>query len=91
MTSSTQLTDALTQAAAETLGNTLAVSMANVIIATSHALANAAHNATVTQQNSNITAQAATAKSLETIYSSHGAITNQAIGVLLSNQVRGLY
>jgi hypothetical protein len=63
-----QITDAVTQASAETLGNSPAVAMASFYQATAQALANAAHNATVAQQQGNILGQAVTAQGVAMIY-----------------------
>ena len=56
-----QITDAVTQANLTALGNSPAIALGNLYQATSQALANAAHNATMAQQQTNITAQTATA------------------------------
>lgn len=55
-----QITDSVTQANTMNLGVSPAMAMANLYQATSQALANAAHNATIAQQQNNIAAQAAT-------------------------------
>ena len=55
-----QITDSITRVNTKVLGDAPAVAMGNLFIATSQALSNAAHNATTSQQQSNITAQAAT-------------------------------
>jgi Killing trait len=55
-----QITDAVTQANVHVLGTSPAVAMGNLYQATAQALANAAHNATMAQQQMNMTAQAAT-------------------------------
>jgi Killing trait len=59
-----QITDAVTQSGIELLGAAPAVAIGNLYIATSQALANAAHNATAAQQNNAMMAQAATKASL---------------------------
>ena len=63
-----QVTDSVTQANLENLGLAPAASMGNLMQATAQALANAAHKATVAQQQANILAQATTAKGVEMIY-----------------------
>ena len=55
-----QITDAVTQSNVQVLGTSPAVAMGNLYQATAQALANAAHNATMAQQQMNMTAQAAT-------------------------------
>jgi hypothetical protein len=64
-----QITDSVTQANTEVLGTAPAIAMGNLFQATAQALANAAHNATTSQQQSNITAQAATTMGVTTLYS----------------------
>lgn len=63
-----QITDAVTQANVEALGAAPAVAMGNLYQATSQALANAAHNATVAQQQMNVAAQAATTAGVAPLY-----------------------
>ena len=72
-----QITDSVTQANTKVLGDAPAMAMGNLFIATSQALGNAAHNATTAQQQSNITAQAATTQGVATLY----AIDTAATGV----------
>ncbi len=64
-----QITDSVTQANVSTQGNATAIAMGNLMIATAHAMANAAHNATSAQQQNNITAQAATTACVTTLLS----------------------
>ena len=64
-----QITDSVTQANLTALGTSPAMAMGNLFMATSQALANAAHNATYSQQQTNITAQAATTSGITTLYS----------------------
>ena len=53
-----QITDAVTQASVSVLGDAPAIAVSMLYQATAQALANAAHNATAAQQQSNILAQA---------------------------------
>jgi hypothetical protein len=62
-----QITDAVTQANVKVLGDAPAMAMGNLFQATSQALANAAHNATNAQQQSYVTAQAATTLGVATL------------------------
>jgi hypothetical protein len=55
-----QITDSVTQSNVEVLGESPAIAIGNLYQATAQALANAAHNATNVQQQSYVTAQAAT-------------------------------
>ncbi|GGE62815.1 MULTISPECIES: RebB family R body protein [Pedobacter] len=64
-----QITDSVTQANTKVLGDAPAIAMGNLYQATAQALANAAHNATSSQQQSNITAQAATTMGVTMLYS----------------------
>lgn len=70
-----QITDSVTQANVKVLGDAPAMSMGNLFQATSQALANAAHNATMAQQQAAITAQAATTMGVTTLYSIDTATT----------------
>ncbi|HAA22721.1 MAG TPA: glycerol-3-phosphate dehydrogenase [Cytophagales bacterium] len=72
-----QITDSVTQANVQVLGDAPAVAMGNLYQATAQALANAAHNATTSQQQTNITAQAATTMGVATLY----AIDTASAGV----------
>ncbi len=64
-----QITDSITQVNTKVLGDSPAMAMGNLFIATSQALSNAAHNATTNQQQSNVTTQAATTSGITTLYS----------------------
>lgn len=64
-----QITDAVTQANTHVLGDAPAIAMGNLYQATAQALANAAHNATNAQQQSFVTAQAATTAGVATLFS----------------------
>ncbi len=64
-----QITDSVSQVNTKVLGDTPAIAMGNLYMATSQALANAAHNATTSQQQSNITAQASTTMGVTMLYS----------------------
>ncbi len=64
-----QITDSVTQTNTEVLGQAAAVAMGNLYQATAQALANAAHNATMAQQQTNIAAQVATAQGVALLYS----------------------
>lgn len=78
-----QITDSVTQANVQTLGAAPANAMGNLFQATSQALANAAHNATTAQQQTNITAQAATTMGVATLYSIDTAATGMATKAIL--------
>ncbi|MBS1772051.1 MAG: RebB family R body protein [Bacteroidetes bacterium] len=77
------ITDSVTQVNTLVLGDAPAVAMGNLYIATSHALANAAHNATAQQQQMNITALAATTAGVTTLYSIDTASTSSGTAKIL--------
>ena len=74
-----QITDSVTQANTKVLGDAPAVAMGNLYQATAQALSNAAHNATTAQQQSNVTAQAATTQGVATLYAIDTASTGKAV------------
>lgn len=78
-----QITDSVTQANVEVLGTAPATAMGNLFQATSQALSNAAHNATISQQQTNITAQAATTMGVATLYGIDTASTGMATKAIL--------
>ena len=80
-----QITDSVTQSNVEVLGEAPAVGMGNLYQATSQALSNAAHNATTTQQQTNVTAQAATTMGVATLYSIDTATTGVATSKILKS------
>jgi len=62
-----QITDSVTQANTNILGDAPAIALGNVYLATAQALSNAAHNATNAQQQVYVTMQAATTMGVTTI------------------------
>lgn len=74
-----QITDSVTQANSLVLGEAAAVAMANLYQASSQALANAAHNAALAQQQTNIVAQAATAQGVALLYSLNVGATAKSV------------
>jgi predicted lipoprotein with Yx(FWY)xxD motif len=80
-----QITDSVTQANVEVLGVSPAVAMGNLYQATAQALANAAHNATNAQQQSYVTAQAATTVSATTLYALDTDSTDSATRDILGS------
>lgn len=79
-----QITDSVTQANVQVLGVAPAQSMGNLFQATSQALSNAAHNATSAQQQTAVTAQAATTMGVATLYSLDAASAGKATSAILS-------
>lgn len=80
-----QITDSVTQVNTEILGDTPAISLGNLMQATTQALQNAAHNATTGQQNPEITSQEAITQSVGTLYSIDTANTGAAINKILKD------
>ncbi|MBL9101224.1 MAG: RebB family R body protein [Myxococcales bacterium] len=78
-----QITDSVTQANLQVLGTAPAVAMGNLFQATAQALANAAHNATMAQQQLYVTAQAATTMGVALLYSLDTASTGIATKKIL--------
>jgi len=78
-----QITDAVSQANVKVLGDAPAMALGNLYQATAQALANAAHNATTAQQQTNITAQAATTAGVATLYSLDTAAAGVATNKIL--------
>lgn len=63
-----QITDSITQTNVKVLGDAPAMAMGNLFQATGQALSNAAHNATSSQQQTNVTARAATTQGVAQLY-----------------------
>ena len=61
------------------------MALANLYQATAQALANSAHNGTTSQQQNNITAQAATVMGVATLYSIDTATTGEATAKIFSS------
>ncbi len=78
-----QITDSVTQANVQVLGTSPAIAMGNLYQATAQALANAAHNATLAQQQMYVTAQAATTMGVSLLYSLDTAATGAAARKIL--------
>ncbi len=78
-----QITDSVTQSNVQVLGSAPAIAMGNLFQATAQALANAAHNATAAQQQTYVTAQAATTMGVALLYSLDVAATGIATKKLL--------
>jgi len=78
-----QITDSVTQANVQVLGVAPATALGNLYQAVAQAMANAAHNATIAQQQNNITAQAATTAGVALLYSIDTASTGKATAAIL--------
>ncbi len=80
-----QITDSVTQANVKVLGDAPAMAMGNLFQATAQALSNAAHNATTSQQQTNVTAQATTTMGVATLYSIDTASAAKATEAILNS------
>lgn len=69
------ISDSISQVNTKVLGDAPAMATGNVFIATSQALSNGAHNATFGQQQTNLTSQASTTQSVNTLFSMNTATT----------------
>lgn len=78
-----QITDAVTQANVQVLGDAPSIAMGNLYQATAQALSNAAHNATTAQQQMNVTAQAATTMGVAVLLSLNTASSGKAVTSIL--------
>lgn len=78
-----QITDSVTQVNTKVIGETPAMAMGNLLMSTSQALANAAHNATVTQQQANIAWQAATVQGINSLMATGAAVTGRSVENIL--------
>lgn len=85
-----QITDSVTQANVKVLGDAPAMAMGNLYQASAQALSNSAHNATTSQQQTNVTAQAATTMGVATLYALDTATTGVATKEILTTPVPGL-
>ena len=80
-----QVTDSVTQSNLQVLGVSPALAMGNLYQATAQALANAAHNATMAQQQMYVTSQAATTMGVAMLYSIDTASTGVATSALFKS------
>ncbi|PSW07157.1 RebB family R body protein [Photobacterium lipolyticum] len=78
-----QITDSVTQVNTKVVGETPAMAMGNLLMSTSQALGNAAHNATNGQQQANITMQAATVQGINSLMSTGTAVTGRSAEAII--------
>lgn len=78
-----QITDSVSQVNTKVLGDSPAIAMGNLFVATSQALSNAAHNATNNQQQSYVTMQASTTQGVSTLLAIDTATTGVATADIL--------
>lgn len=72
-----QITDAVTQSGVQVLGSSAPVALGSLFQSTAHAMALAAHNATIAQQQGAITAQASTTAGVTMMYAALGISAKQ--------------
>jgi len=80
-----QITDSVTQANVQVLGDAPATAMGGLFQATDQALSNAAHNAANAQQQSYVTAQAATTAGVAMLYAVDTASDAMATKAILGS------
>ena len=80
-----QITDSVTQANVKVLGDAPAIAMGNLFQASAQALGNAAHNSVGAQQQTAVTAQAATTMGVAILYSLDTAATGMATKAILDS------
>ncbi len=78
-----QITDSVTQVNTKVVGETPAMAMGNLMMATSHALSNAAHNSTAAQQQGQITMHAATVQGVNALMSVGSAVIGRTGEVII--------
>ncbi len=80
-----QITDSVTQSNLEVLGDSPAMGIGNLYIATSQALSNAAHNATTSQNEAGVVSRAAMTQSVAALLildtAATGKTAQQILGV----------
>mgnify|MGYP001800547767 CR=1 FL=1 len=80
-----QVADSVTQVNTQVLGNSPAMALSNLYMATSQALSNAAHNATTLQMNTNVTAQAAMTQGVAKLFAIDTASTAVGTRMIFSS------
>ena len=73
-----QITDSVTQVNTKVVGDSPAMAMGNLLMATSQALGNAGHNATAAQQQAQITLQAATVQGVNSLMAIGGSVVGRS-------------
>lgn len=82
-----QVTDSVTQINTKVVGETPAMAMGNLLMSTSHALSNTAHNATAAQQQGQMTMQAATVQGVNSLMSVGSAIIGRVSESVIEKDV----
>ena len=78
-----QITDSVTQVNTKVVGETPAMAMGNLLMATSQALGNSAHNATAAQQQAQITMQAATVQGVKSLMSIGSSVIGRSAEAII--------
>ena len=78
-----QITDSVTQSNVKVLGDAPAMALGSLYQATAQAMGNAAHNSTSAQQQTGVTAQAATTMGVAVLYSLDVAAAGKATSAVL--------
>ena len=86
-----QITDSVTQAGVQVLGTSPALALSNLYQATAQALSNAAHLATNSQQQANLTSQAATTQGVATLFAIETASTARAASQIFGKPHKSVY
>lgn len=73
-----QVTDSVTQVNTKVVGDTPAMAVGNLLMATSQALGNSGLNATTAQQQASITMQAATVQGVNSLLSIGGSVIGRS-------------
>ena len=81
-----QVTDTQTQSAVATVGVAPSVAMGEVYQASSQALAQAAHNAALAQQQTNLVAQAATEQGVALLYALDVGAAKQSLLAMINHK-----
>ena len=80
-----QITDSVSQANLKVIGDSPAVGLGNLYVATSQALSNAAHNSTSNQQQGTLISQTTNVQGLNTLFNleigTTGIATSQILGL----------
>ena len=79
-----QVTDSVTQVNTKVIGDAPAIATGNLYLATSQALATAAHNATNNQQQSYVTMQAATTQGVNSMVTIGSSVIGKVSGRIIA-------
>ena len=78
-----QVTDSVTQVNTKVVGDTPAMAVGNLLMATSQALGNSGLNATTAQQQASITMQAATVQGVNSLMATGSAVIGRVAEAIL--------